>query len=103
MSLGSSRLHPASVYFANCSLLDVAALDDTLCSVAGSAGELSWEGAAELGQHQIDRLGRDSLADHCPVSDASSLRSFILPDRAHNKVAFMIGGQSSWMPLSPGA
>ena len=26
-------------------------------AVAGSASELAWEGAAELGQHQVDSLG----------------------------------------------
>ena len=33
--------------------------DDTPGVVAGAAGELPWQGAAEPGQHQVDRLGRD--------------------------------------------
>ena len=35
------------------------ALHDAPGAVAGSAGELARQGAAELGQHQVDGLGRD--------------------------------------------
>jgi len=37
--------------------VDSRLLDDCPCPVAGSSGEVPWEGAAELGEHQVDGLG----------------------------------------------